>query len=46
MKVINSTDENCRQEVPVFTTEEISCLCVFWATVMTLMVLFQLSMIW
>jgi hypothetical protein len=46
MKVTDSTEENCRQEAPVFTAEEISSLGVFWATVMTLMVLFQLSMIW
>jgi hypothetical protein len=46
MKVTNSTEEIFRQEAPAFTTEEISSLGVFWAAIMTLMVLFQLSMIW
>jgi hypothetical protein len=46
MKVINFNEETWKQDAPTFTAEEISILCVFWATFMTLIVLFQLSMIW
>lgn len=42
----NLTEEHSNDFRYFFPGEEISCMGIFWATIMTLMVLFQLSIIW
>jgi hypothetical protein len=46
MELLHNTDERRRNLMSLFPGEEIACHGIFWATILTLMVLFQLSMIW
>ena len=39
-------EENYRKLKLIFPGEGVSCLCITGATIMTLLVLFQLSVIW
>lgn len=46
MELLHNIEESRRNLISRFPGEEIACHGIFWATILTLMVLFQLSMIW
>ncbi|MGD0843018.1 MAG: hypothetical protein ABSA06_01435 [Geobacteraceae bacterium] len=46
MELLHYIEESRRNLRSLFPGEEIACHGIFWATILTLMVLFQLSMIW
>jgi hypothetical protein len=46
MELLHIIEDSRRNLRSLFPGEEIACHGIFWATILTLMVLFQLSMIW